>query len=230
MPKTMAFHSKLRVHVQKLIYETEPFAYFLFLKVGHKLNQFPRAKKQKSQKNQAPIKLDKAKKKLKSTRTSIKGKKKLIQRCKPTKQPVVGNNNSQDGVQGDKIGIYPHLLVSIIQDSLHGSVPKEPSVDGPIVAALAILEENEIFEKKQNEGRQETPWGEIPRVSDSDPLNNRVGVSLREVDRKKCDGAAGNEFGQVDFLGLLMNKETSNVLGTKIIDLINNSSLETLSQ
>ena len=38
MPKNMAFHSKIGVHVQKLIYEIVPFAYFLYLKAGHKAN------------------------------------------------------------------------------------------------------------------------------------------------------------------------------------------------
>ena len=45
MPETMAFHSKLGVHIQKLIYETIPFAFFLFLKVGHKAHQCPRVEK-----------------------------------------------------------------------------------------------------------------------------------------------------------------------------------------
>ena len=38
MPDTLAFHSKLGVHVQKLIYETVPFSCFLFLKAGHNAN------------------------------------------------------------------------------------------------------------------------------------------------------------------------------------------------
>ena len=45
MPETMVFHSKLGVHVQKMIYETMFFACFLCLKSSHKENQCPRDEK-----------------------------------------------------------------------------------------------------------------------------------------------------------------------------------------
>lgn len=45
MPAFMAFHSKLGVHNQKLVYETIPFTYFLCLKADHKANQCPKAEK-----------------------------------------------------------------------------------------------------------------------------------------------------------------------------------------
>ena len=45
MPETMAFHSKLGVHIQKMIYETVPFAFFLYLKAGHKASQCPKVDK-----------------------------------------------------------------------------------------------------------------------------------------------------------------------------------------
>ena len=45
MPVSIALHSKLGVHTQKLIYETIPFAYFLYLKAGHKAHQCHRVEK-----------------------------------------------------------------------------------------------------------------------------------------------------------------------------------------
>ena len=45
MPETMAFHSKLGVHIQTLIFETIHFSCFLCLKVGHKAHQCPRVEK-----------------------------------------------------------------------------------------------------------------------------------------------------------------------------------------
>ena len=72
MPETVAFHSKLGVHIRKLIYEIVPFACFLCLKVGHKVNQCPRADKKKTKDFDTS---DKSKKKSKSSRSSAKGKK-----------------------------------------------------------------------------------------------------------------------------------------------------------
>ena len=48
MPEIVAFHSKLGVHFQKLIYEMVPFACFLCLKCGHKTNQCPKDKVERS--------------------------------------------------------------------------------------------------------------------------------------------------------------------------------------
>ena len=61
MPETVTFHSKLGVHVQKLIYEMVPFACFLYFKFGHKASQCPKDKVER--------------KKSKPTSTSVKVKK-----------------------------------------------------------------------------------------------------------------------------------------------------------
>ena len=77
MPKFVALHSKLGVHNQKIIYETIPFACFLYLKAGHKALHCPNAAKKKITK---PVIPDQSKKS--STHPSRKGKMKLLWRCK----------------------------------------------------------------------------------------------------------------------------------------------------
>ena len=61
MPKIVAFHSKLGVYVQKIIYEMVSFACFLCFKSGHKTNQCPKDKAKRS--------------KSKPTSSIVKGKK-----------------------------------------------------------------------------------------------------------------------------------------------------------
>ena len=77
MPESVALHSKLGVHNQKIIYETIPFACFLYLKAGHKAHQCPNEAKMKITKL---VILDHTKKT--TTHTSGKGKMKLLWRHK----------------------------------------------------------------------------------------------------------------------------------------------------
>lgn len=50
MPEVVSFHSKLEIHVQKLVYESVPFACFHCLKKGHQAKQCLKAKEEKNRK------------------------------------------------------------------------------------------------------------------------------------------------------------------------------------
>ena len=138
----MAFHSKLGVHVQKLIYEIVPFACFLCLKAGHKANQCPRVDKKKSKDLDTSMK---AKKKSKPTSTLVKGNKKLIWRWKPSKQLESRECREDKKNEPKKEGGH-NLPTSQKLDGVQNSdtTPKE-SVD---LDAIAVAGDSVLVEKE----------------------------------------------------------------------------------
>lgn len=53
MLEVVSFHLKLGKHVQKLIYESVPFAYFFYKKVGHQAKKCPKALEEKAKRKES---------------------------------------------------------------------------------------------------------------------------------------------------------------------------------
>lgn len=201
MPVFMAFHSKLGVHNQKLVYETITFTYFLCLKADHKENQCPKVDKQKLK---DPDTLDISKDLPHPPCPMAKGKKKLIWRCKTSKASATQDSKVEKQQSPRQNGS--------LQEDPKKDPKEDPLVEGPMEVELEL-----------NGEELETPYP-LASLRIVTPCSNG-----RQVSPQKTRPEDPQTYPLGSGFDNLEAKPVVKGLEEKILKLINNSSLDQIA-